>query len=83
MEDFKITKLRNISDIIEIHKKLTLTTLKKKAVANVLGNSRKTSISSSTVLETALPKHILCVDHVLLRRFDIAINKYLLLKNNA
>ena len=38
--------------------KLTLTTLKK-AVANIWENSRKTSITSSTVHETALPKHYL------------------------
>ena len=38
--------------------KLTLTTLKK-TVANILENSRKTSITSSTIHETTLPKHYL------------------------
>ena len=49
----KITKLITISDFIVIQKKLTLTTLKK-AVVNILGNSRKISISSFTVYETVL-----------------------------
>ena len=49
----KITKLITISDFIVIQKKLTLTALKK-AVVNILGNSRKISISSFTVHETAI-----------------------------
>ena len=51
-------KKHQISDFIVIQKKLTLITLKN-ATANVLGNPRKISISSSTVHETALPKHLL------------------------
>ena len=58
MEILEITKLVKIFDIIVIQKKLTLTT-SKKAVVNILENSRKTSISSSTIHETALPKHYL------------------------
>ena len=51
MEVVKIRKLIKISDFIVIQRKLTLTTLKN-AVANILANSRKISISSSTAHET-------------------------------
>ena len=51
MEVVKITKLTKICDFIVTQKKLILTTLKN-AVAKILGNSRKISISSSTVHET-------------------------------
>ena len=43
-----VVKIKKTSDILVIQKKLTLITLKK-AVANILGNSRKISILISTV----------------------------------
>ena len=58
MEVVKITKLIKISDFIVIQKKLTLIIFKN-TVANILGNSRKISISSPTVHEITLPKHFL------------------------
>ena len=51
VEVVKIRKLIKISGFIVIQRKLTLTTLKN-AVANILANSRKISISSSTAHET-------------------------------
>ena len=51
VEVVKIRKLIKISDFIVIQRKLTLTTLKN-AVANILANSRKISISSSTAHKT-------------------------------
>ena len=58
MEVVKITKLIKISDFIVIQKKLTLTILKN-AVANVLGNSTKISISGSPIHQTTLTKHLI------------------------
>ena len=51
VEVVKITKLIKISNFVIIQKNLTLTTLKN-AVVNILGNSRKISILSSTVHKT-------------------------------
>ena len=59
VEVVKITKLIKISDFIVIQKKLTLTTLKN-VVANILGNSRKISISGSTVHETTTKTSLMC-----------------------
>ena len=58
MEVVNITKLIKFSDFIVVQKKLILTTLKN-AVANILENSTKISITGSPVHETTLPRDLI------------------------
>ena len=76
------TKLIKVFDFIVIQKKLTLTPLEKhlKIFWEIHGKSLYQVLLSMKLLYQNIP---LFADNVLLHRFDIGFNKYLLLKNNA
>ena len=76
------TKLIKVFDFIVIQKKLTLTPSEKhlKIFWEIHGKSLYQVLLSMKLLYQNFP---LFADNVLLHRFDIGFNEYLLLKNNA